>query len=210
MWGRRRTSMDSLELHKAGGLVPQRGVTAHGGPTGPLQFDRLEAILGRQYLHAALLLGGTQRLFLKKNPSVPFPKGAKDLYSLRFCVLNLNPRDALRALIWSVSGRMFARRFNGHHALLNASAEDSRVAVEEVDVAVAGAAAVVAAAGRVSALIVVSVVDAAARLAAFSHHSPADLQSAGDPVPAFAEAWPVPGPAWRSAFPAAAGISCQD
>jgi hypothetical protein len=29
-------------------LSLKQGVTAHGGPTGPLQFDRLEAILGRQ------------------------------------------------------------------------------------------------------------------------------------------------------------------
>jgi hypothetical protein len=30
-------------------LSLNQGVTAHGGPSGPLQFDRLEAILGRQY-----------------------------------------------------------------------------------------------------------------------------------------------------------------
>ncbi len=36
-----------LELRELGGHVP-KGVTAHGSPIGPLQFDWLEAALGRQ------------------------------------------------------------------------------------------------------------------------------------------------------------------
>jgi hypothetical protein len=46
---------DTVTLSLKLAALSFKGVTAHGGPTGPLQFDRLEAIPGRQFILALLI-----------------------------------------------------------------------------------------------------------------------------------------------------------